>query len=284
MIIVGLLLIAGALIDCLLTGFSTVDLTAALTGICLMLMKTPLGKKILTNYFGINMVLSRLVIIAVALAVIVVPLSFVQGKGSRQSLNKVLKNCAELVERGEYDQAYQLLDDFEGENIPEIMQNKATVLIRKGESQEAEALLSQASALKNMDAGMLFNLGLIYFQSKRYEEAAESFEKAVLLEPEMWLGCYYAGEAYYRNKNYRSAEYFYAEALQIVPDNPRIYYSLAQSKMKKMEFAEALTFIEKAKNCPAYSQQRDLAVQISKLEDEIKDYPDLKERFFPEER
>lgn len=283
MVVAGLLIMTGVLLDGLLTGFSTADYTAALAGLFLVLMKTPWGKKILPERSGTHLVLSRLVIIAAALAVIVVPLSFVQGKGSGQSLNKVLKNCAELVEQGELDQAYQLLDAFEGENIPEILQNKAAVLIRKGEGREAENLLVQASALKNMDAGMFYNLGLIYFQSQRYEEAGESFEKAVLLDPDMWQGCYYAGEAYYRIKNYRAAEYFYTEALQIVPDNPRIYDSLAQSKMEKMEFAQALTFMEKAKNCPSYSQQQDLAAKISKLENEIKAYPDGKERFFPEE-
>jgi|GEM_PF-5927095 tetratricopeptide (TPR) repeat protein len=273
MLTAGILIILGALLDAFLTGVSLVDMLAVLSGLFLIIMKTPVGKKLFRDSTRVNLILSRLIIIAAAIAVIIVPLSFVNGKGSGRMLDSVLEKSAALVERGEFDKAYKLLDDFTGgEEIPEILQNKAAIHIRKGESREAEDLISKAAAYKNMDAGMLFNTGLCYFQNGHYNEAANYFERAVLIDPEMWLSYYYAGEAYYIKKNYRSAQYHYNEALKIAHDNPNIYYSLAQTKMDKMEFAEAKELLTEAKKL---DMQQELLMKINKLEDSIDYYINL---------
>lgn len=273
MLITGILIIFGALIDILTTGLSLVDLLVAISGIFIVLMKTSLGIRMFPSNTGANRVLSKLIIIAISIAIVIVPLSLVKGKGSGKTLDSVLEKSAALAERGEYDKAYKILSEFDGGNvIPEILQNKAAIHIRKGECQEAESLINEAAAYKNMDAGMLFNIGLCYFQNDHFSEAASYFEKAVLLEPDMWFSYYYAGEAFYRKKNFRSAEYYYNEALKIVPDNPNICYSLAQTKMDKMEFQEAQELLDNAKKNKI---QEELMSKIEKLEDSIKHYVDV---------
>ncbi len=275
----GMLLIAGALLNSLLTGFSAVNGWVAAAGLLLIIItiirKTSLGKKLLPERAGINGILSTLIIGAVVVALVVVPLALVTDDRSNQELNRVLKKSAALAEQGEYDQAYALLEQYaNGDDIPEIMQNKAAVLIRKGESGQAAELLSQVALYKNIDATMLFNTGLCYYQNGSYKDAVDYFEKALLLDPEMWLCCSYAGEAYYRLKNYRSAEYFYSEALKIAPDNPNIHYRLAKVKMDKMEYVAATKLLTQAES---YDMSVELAAKVAELEQAIRYYRELTE-------
>lgn len=273
MLAAGILLIIGALLNILLTGFSAVSGGVVLAGLFLILIKTPLGKKLLPERAGINGILTRLIIVAVAVAIVVVPLVLITDDGSDRALNRVLNKSAALAEQGKYDQAYALLESYDdGDDIPEIMQNKAAVLIRKGEGEQASELLFQAAIYKNMDAAMLFNTGLCYFQNGSYKDAVDYFEKAVLLDPDMWLCCSYAGEAYYRIKNYRSAEYFYNEALKIAPDNPNIYYRLAKVKLDKMEYTAAGELLAQAKR---YDLSAELAAKVAELEQSVCYYREL---------
>jgi len=270
MLIFGILLIAGALIDSLLTGLSLVDLLVLLSGLFMVLMKTPFGNKLFPAKTGVNLVLSKMIVVAASVAIVVVPLSFVKGKGSGRVLDAALMRSAELAESEEYDKALKVLDGFKnGEEIPELWMNKAAIYIRKGESREAESLIGKAAAYRNMDGVLLFNTGLCYFKEEHYSDAANFFAAAVLADPDMWQGYYYAGEAFYRKKNYRSAEYFFRETVECAPGNAEVYCKLAQIKMDIMEFDNAKKILDEARR---FEINEELEKKIIELEEQISYY------------
>ncbi len=270
MLFFGILLIIGALIDFFLTGISLVDMLVLLSGCFMLLMKSPLGNRVFPEKTGLNMILSKMIIITASIAIVVVPLSFVKGKGSGRALDAILSKSAELVKTGEYDKALKLIDGVDNaEEIPELCINKAAIFIHKGDCREAEALIGKAAANRNNDSVLLFNTGLCFFQEGHYKEAASCFEMAVIADPEMWQSYYYAGEVYYKKKDYRSAEYFYSETLKLNSENPEVYYSLARTKMDKMEFEAAKGVIDKARK---YKINEGLERKISELEGQIAYY------------
>lgn len=264
MIIIAFLLAVGGTLDILLTGFSLANFSTILAGAFLLAMKMPLGEKLFPEKTGINQILSKVIITLISVAVVLVPMSFAGGIGSGKSLNAVLKKSAALISQGKPDQAYRLLDEYpDGENFPEILQNKAAILIQKGDCQKAESMINQATAFKNMDATMLFNLGLCYFQKGHYKDAVNEFEKAILLDPAFWKAYCYAGESYYRIKNNRSAEYFFEEALKINSQKAEIIIKLAEIKMEKMAFSEVVLLLKQTETCEMTEELKGKAAKLA---------------------
>jgi tetratricopeptide (TPR) repeat protein len=107
---------------------------------------------------------------------------------------------------------------------------------------EADAFLS--SEPENARAYAL--KALAYMGKKQRVEALENAEKAVGLGPELEFSHYILGLVHLNlTKNFRTAELAINEALRINPENPDYYDVLAQLRMVKRDYKEALRLCEK---------------------------------------
>lgn len=95
---------------------------------------------------------------------------------------------------------------------------------------------------------ILNNLGLIYYQLRKYPKSLKFLNKAIEADPRNYSNYLYRAFAYYRLKSYKQAIYNVDTALRLNDSHPFIYYigTKAALKMKKNKLAEKyLTNAEK---------------------------------------
>lgn len=118
--------------------------------------------------------------------------------------------------------ANELLLDF-----PELKVKLAGVLFQESgtdeDIRESKRLLEQAIALDANCAEALILQGKISYRRQEWQSAAESFEKAIKVQPEKNADgspantntIYYAGSCYEKAKNLKKAMHFYKQCLSI---------------------------------------------------------------------
>ena len=91
-----------------------------------------------------------------------------------------------LYENGAYHQTLIVLTKMRNEGIkhPKLDLIQGMCLARQGLFTEAEALLKEAQHKMKKDSEPLHELGVLYADSGRVDEALQAFEKAVELDPE----------------------------------------------------------------------------------------------------
>jgi tetratricopeptide (TPR) repeat protein len=84
--------------------------------------------------------------------------------------------------------------------------------------EEAEAFVHRALALRPKNGGYLDTLGWIYFQKKKFKMALETFEKALVLDPDEGVIWEHAGDTLLALGNSKGASEKYAAALKCKSD------------------------------------------------------------------
>jgi len=64
-----------------------------------------------------------------------------------------------------------------------------------------------------------YNLGVLYFQQEKWQQAAESFIRVAEIAPTEVDGLFNAGLAFGRMKNFEQAEKYLQIAYELTPDN-----------------------------------------------------------------
>ncbi len=90
--------------------------------------------------------------------------------------------------------------------------------ISKTEPAKAEALLSKAVEVNPESVKAHFNLGLLYVQEKKYEEAIHQYRRVSELDPEHTDAFFNLGYLYAVSKNYGDAEKMYERVVELKPD------------------------------------------------------------------
>lgn len=127
----------------------------------------------------------------------------------------------------------------------EARNNLARVLIEIGKYNEAEKNLNIVTSdltYINIDKAY-FNLGLLKFNQKNYDEALVNFEKSLKQNPSSCLASAYFGRSYFEKKSYELATTQLDRAVglchKISYDEPHYYSALAYYRMGKKERAIA---------------------------------------------
>jgi protein O-GlcNAc transferase len=71
-----------------------------------------------------------------------------------------------------------------------------------------------------------YDLGVILFNNRQYDEAIVNFRKALELNPNHIHACNYLGSAFYNKKQLNEAITYYNKAIQINPTDPSAYINL----------------------------------------------------------
>lgn len=134
------------------------------------------------------------------------------------------------VAAGFYQQAIKLHPE-----IPELKANLGLMFYQVGKDEQASEAFRQALRLKpDMFVPNLF-LGLEYVRSKRFSEAVPHFKQAALKKPSdvhVQLGL---GQAYAGSGKTRLATTAYARASQLEPGNADAWYHLGVSYLEQVE-------------------------------------------------
>jgi tetratricopeptide (TPR) repeat protein len=115
------------------------------------------------------------------------------------------------------------------------MVNEMGMSLRKnGDWQGAVETYRQVLDLIPDEGGLYYNLGMAYFQGKAHRKAIEQFETAVSVSPEILrqtpLIPFNIGMVHYRMKRYEDARRYMLAALDIDPD-----YSQAKDMLARLE-------------------------------------------------
>lgn len=158
---------------------------------------------------------------------------------------------------------YESLKKFQAANetydrIPRGTPLQSSIDIRKAfnlnsleQVDDAKALLLSVAKLDNRDLRPLEAIGNIMRARKRYEEAVESYSKAIKLIPKPerrhWAYYYSRGTCYERLKNWPAAEADLQKALVLFPDQPLVLNYLGYSWVDQgTNLSQGLSLIEKA--------------------------------------
>ncbi|HHT9118798.1 MAG TPA: tetratricopeptide repeat protein, partial [Candidatus Hypogeohydataceae bacterium YC38] len=115
------------------------------------------------------------------------------------------------------------------------------------------------------DAVEYFNQGNMAYREGKYDEAVESFKKALELNPTDASSHFGLGNSYFLKRNYEKAITHYKEVIKLRPDYAKVHYALGLAYKRVGKDAEA----EKAFD--TYNR-----LSATKPEEEVKERPVVK--------
>jgi tetratricopeptide (TPR) repeat protein len=109
----------------------------------------------------------------------------------------------------------------------------AQIESRRGNIKEAIKKARDAQFLSPNDIGILFQLGLLYYQDKDFESARFSFERAITLNPNYSNARYFLGLIYDRNDEKEKAIEQFEKIASLNPDNQEVKKIISNLKSGK---------------------------------------------------
>lgn len=133
-----------------------------------------------------------------------------------------------LDELKQYDAALGHFEAAEvlAPNDVEILTNYASTLTSVARYEEAEALLRRAQELLAEDIDVRREIGVLYFRRGLYLEAEIELSWVCAQDKKNGLAFYYMGEALNRLSRFDEAMHTMDQAVKLLPNDPRVYYTL----------------------------------------------------------
>lgn len=141
---------------------------------------------------------------------------------------------------------FQAAVDLEPDN-PELLTNFGAALASEGRYEEAEAQLRKAARLDPGGVDVRANLGILYFRRGLYAQSEQELRWVCEEDPDHGLAHFYRGEALNRLGRVEEALETLERALHLQPGKARIYYLLGILYDKKNLPREAGTMYRKAR-------------------------------------
>jgi len=111
------------------------------------------------------------------------------------------------------------------------------------------------------DAEAYYNIGIVYYSEKKYDESKGQFQKAIEIYPDFAEAYYSLGVVYYAEANYDKAIEAFSKAIQIDPRNYEAIYQLGIVYNVKNDKAQASVQVDKLKAL----SRNELASKLEKL-------------------
>ena len=111
------------------------------------------------------------------------------------------------------------------------------------------------------DAEAYYNIGVIYYNEKKYDSAKVQFNKAIEIYPDFAEAYYSIGVVYYAEANYDKAIEAFSKAIQIDPRNYEAIYQLGVVYNTKKDKAGTLQQVDRLKSL----SRNELARKLAKL-------------------
>ena len=126
----------------------------------------------------------------------------------------------------------------------------ATLYYDNGEKEKSvetfETAIRQESD-KTIKANLYFNLGVLYMQLEKFEEAEDNFFSAYDLNPEDIEALSGIAQTFENAEKWRRASKFYRELIELDPENPDHYKGMSRVLIKQGDMDGATRYFEKAK-------------------------------------
>lgn len=173
--------------------------------------------------------------------------SFVSFTLSAQSPDDLLEDAKALSEKGQYEEALDLVNGLiEQDSLnSEAYQVRGNILLDMEETEQAVESYLKALSINPEYANAAYNAGLAYELLEDLENAKTYFAKYVYLEPEDVDGLMRL--AYAKAQLGESATDLYEEILELDEDNVGALYFLAMDRLKKADYEASLELIERGK-------------------------------------
>ncbi len=156
---------------------------------------------------------------------------------------------AELCfEARRFEQALEAYQD-----ISERFGTDTDLLVRRGECfhhlghhETARRCLEEAARIDPHNDEIFFRIGECYSAQEKWSKACEFFAKAIRMQPELEDYHSALAEASFELGDFTTAERAYREALELGPDNSRLWLDLAWFLLEMMRPDEAMNVLEEA--------------------------------------
>ncbi|MFP4082185.1 MAG: tetratricopeptide repeat protein [Candidatus Aminicenantes bacterium] len=163
-----------------------------------------------------------------------------------------------LIQQEKYEEAIQIFQDFL-EKYPEVYQahlNVGTCYLKKGDLEKAETefkfvldktLETHRDYKEDPQASLraLTGLGELYIQKEEFETAQKYFAQALEISPEDEVAAYNVGEIFFSHQKIDEAIKYFELAIQIKKDWSKPYLKLGYVYLNKGDFDRSLEYFNK---------------------------------------
>ena len=115
---------------------------------------------------------------------------------------------------------------------------KATQVQQQGQFSLAEELYNTIINLYPDNPDALHLLGVTYSQQSNYQQAIETIQKAIFINPHP-MYYFNLGESYRMSRQFNEAVIYLKKALEMAPNFPNIYFSIAKTHLESGDFISA---------------------------------------------
>jgi len=143
----------------------------------------------------------------------------------------------------------------EDPNFWEAYYNLGIVYFNAGRYNQAlEQFNKVISALPNFDKPY-YGRGLIYEEQGKYKEAIADFKRVTEFNPNDFKPFYYLGKLSLKDKNYKEAEEFLNKSIQLNPEFAPAFYEIGNIHYSQNNFRRAINFYKTASELDASNEQ-----------------------------
>jgi tetratricopeptide (TPR) repeat protein len=124
--------------------------------------------------------------------------------------------------------------------------NAATDAYLSGDHDRAYEYARKAIQTKNDYPYAYYTLGFFLYADKHYEDARQTLERAISLDPQMWLAHRILGDIAFERAEYQAAMTHYQAAVSVWHESAALYNNLALSYMNLERYDEAIVPLQNA--------------------------------------
>ncbi|MFA5099712.1 MAG: tetratricopeptide repeat protein [Candidatus Omnitrophota bacterium] len=124
--------------------------------------------------------------------------------------------------------------------------NEAADAYLSGDHARAYDHARKAIRIKNDYSYAYYTLGFFLYADKNYEDAQQFLERAVRLDPQMWLAQLIRGDIAFERAEYQAAVTFYRAAVSVWHESAALYNNLGLSYMNLERYDEAIDPLQNA--------------------------------------